>query len=57
MAANFYVVVFKSRDTGSVECSRTFSTIRMARKWAKFYAGIADDARILKGGIGGEEVM
>ena len=51
----FYVVTFRSRDTGREECSRTFATVRVARKWADFYRGFADNVRIMMGGPGGIE--
>lgn len=54
--STFYVVVFQSRDTSRVETSRTFATIKVARKWAAFYGTIADNARIMQGGPGGIEV-
>ena len=54
--STFYVVCFESRDTGRVESSRTFATIRVARKWAAFYATIANAVRIMQGGPGGIEV-
>lgn len=52
----FYTVSFQSRDTGRTECSRTFSTIRVARKWADEYRRYADAVRIMQGGQGGMEV-
>ena len=53
---SFYVVTFKSRDTGREECSRTFETIRVARNWAEDYRRYSDGVRIMKGGPGGMEV-
>jgi hypothetical protein len=53
---SFYTVTFQSRDTGRMECSRTFSTIRVARKWADEYRRYADAVRIMQGGPGGIEV-
>jgi len=53
---SFYVVLFDSRDTGRTEVSRTFSTIRRARKQADSYRDYADNVRIMQGGPGGMEV-
>ena len=53
---SFYVVLFDSRDTGRTEISRTFATIRVARKWADSYRRYADNVRIMRGGPGGEAV-
>lgn len=55
-ARSFYTIVFQSRDTGHMECSRTFTTIRVARKWAEDFRRFADAVRIMQGGPGGIEV-
>jgi len=54
---SFYVVLFDSRDTGRTETSRTFSTIRCARKQADSYRQYAGNVRIMRGGAGGMEVV
>lgn len=56
MSRSFYVVLFDSRDTGRTEVSRTFTTIRMARKAAESYRRYASNVRIMQGGPGGMEV-
>ena len=53
---SFFVLTFKSRDTGRIEVSRSFATIRVARKWAADFRRFADDVRIMQGGPGGMEV-
>ena len=56
MNRHFFTVLFDSRDTGRTECSRTFSTIRVARKAADDYRKFSENVRIMKGGPGGIEV-
>ena len=56
MSRSFFTILFDSRDTNRTECSRTFSTIRVARKAASSYRKFADNVRIMKGGPGGMEV-
>lgn len=46
----------RGRTGRSTEVSRTFSTIRCARKQADSYRGYADNVRIMQGGPGGMEV-
>jgi hypothetical protein len=43
---------------GQATLSRVFDTLRAARKWAKWLAGqrFATNVRIMRGGLGGEEV-
>jgi len=56
--SSFYVVCFDSRDsyfTGT-QTSKTFATVRMARKAAESYRKFADNVRIMQGGPGGLEV-
>lgn len=52
----FYAITFESKVSGQTEVSRTFATIRVARKWADFYRGFAGNVRIMQGGPGGMEV-
>lgn len=56
--STFYTVSFLNVHTGSFEMSRTYATIRMARKAAKWYSaqGWASEVKIYKGGAGGEVV-
>ena len=57
--STFYTVCFDSRDSfnaGVTQCSRTFSTVRMARKAAESYRAYADNVRVMQGGPGGVEV-
>ena len=53
---HFFTVLFDSRDTNRTECSRTFASIRVARKAAADYRRFAGNVRIMKGGPGGIEV-
>lgn len=53
--ATFFVVTFVD-SCGQQQVSRTFSTIRMARKLKAHIAGFASDCRIMRGGPGGMEV-
>jgi len=53
--SHFYVVSFI--DTyGAQQLSRTYSTIRMARKLAKHISTFGLNVRIMKGGPGGMQV-
>jgi lysozyme family protein len=54
---SFYVITFLSMDSNKEEASRTFETIRIARKWAEDYKRYAQNVRIMKGGPGGMEVQ
>ena len=49
----FYIISFDSTDTGRTEISRTFASIRTARKQAASYAKYAGNVKIYKGGPGG----
>jgi hypothetical protein len=44
---------------GQATLSRVFQTISAARKWAKWLSGqkFATDVRIMRGGLGGEQVQ
>ena len=56
--STFYTVTFTHKQTGNVEISRIFETLRAARNWAKWLnsTNFATCATIYKGGVGCEIV-
>lgn len=54
--SKFYVILFNPRTTSHTETSRTFVTLRVARKQADAYRAYSDNVRIMLGGPGGVEV-
>ena len=56
--ADMLAVTFRNTD-GIETFSRCFDTLRAARKWAKWLSSqkFATNVRIMRGGLGGEEVV
>jgi hypothetical protein len=54
--STFFVVTFID-SFGQQQASRTFATIRMARKMKSHFATFATNPRIMRGGPGGMEVQ
>lgn len=54
--SSFYVIIFTAPETGLYTTSRTFATLRAARRELAYYKRLAADAAIYSGGPGGIRV-